>query len=106
MTPWKKAYNTAMACGISSQEYSAKILECLENGVVISTPMEFLAALDAEHDGQPAWFVYMAAGGPGNVLGRFMRYAPEPRPYVLWHRHNEDRRRVFAWDKLIKKARI
>jgi hypothetical protein len=48
----------------------------------------------------------MALGGNGNVLRRFMRYAPEPLPWVVWHRNNEERLRAFRWDQLAKKARI
>lgn len=93
-----------MAHGISTEEWSRRIAECLECGYVFSTPSEFMAAMDGEHDGQPAYRVWVAAGGAGNVLRRFMRYAPEPRPWVIWHRRNEARSRVFAWDKLMKKA--
>lgn len=104
MTPWLRAYNSALKHGVSPQEWSERVSECLQRGYVFSSPTEFVAALDAEHDGQPAYFVYYAAGGSGNVLHRFLRYAPRPVPWVIWHRRNEARPRVFAWDKLIKKA--
>jgi hypothetical protein len=39
-------------------------------------------------------------------VSRFMRYAPRPLPWVVWHRNNEERPRAFAWNKLAKKARI
>ena len=106
MTPWQQAFTWAIAHDISEDEWQAKIEHCLLHGWVISTPDHFLAFHKTEHAGQPAYFVSMALGGSGHVLQRFMRYAPEPLPWVLWHRNNETRLRAFAWDKLQKKARI
>lgn len=104
MTPWLQAYQSALKHGISPQEWSERISDCLQRGYVWCSPQEFLAFENAEHNGEPAYFVYFAAGGTGNVLARFLRYAPQPRPWVIWHRRNETRPRVFAWDKLMKKA--
>lgn len=104
MTPWQSAYIWALESGISPQEWHDNIGRCLLDGYVVSTPQEFVAFYETQHNGQPAYFVYVAAGGAGHVLGRFMRYAPRPLPYVIWHRRNEARPRVFAWDKLMKKA--
>ena len=104
MTPWEKAYITAMDSGVSPEEYERRMGLCLREGYVFSTPSEFLAAHDAEHLGQQAYFILSAVGGTGNVLARFMRYAPEPRPWILWCRNNEQRVRAFAWDKLARKA--
>lgn len=104
MTPWEKAYTSATESGVSPEEYEQRMGLCLREGYVFSTPWEFLAAHDAEHSGQPAYFILSAVGGTGNVLARFMRYAPEPRPWILWCRNNEQRVRAFAWDKLARKA--
>ena len=107
MTPWQKAQHWALQHGIPAEDWQAKIEECLLRGWLISTPDDFVAALPDEHDGQPAYFVVMALGhGGGHALQRFLRYAPGPRPYVLWHRRNEPRRRAFRWEQLAKKARI
>ena len=106
MMPWKQAYEYAMKRGVSPEEWRKRINWCLEYGHVISTPKEFLAFHDAEHNGEPAYFVAIALGGTGNVLGRFMRYACEKKKWVLWCRNNEERVRVFAWDKLARKAGI
>jgi hypothetical protein len=103
MTPWLQAYNSALKFGITPEEWSERISECLQRGYVFSSPTEFVAALDTEHQGEMAYLVYIAAGGSGHVLGRFLRYAPRPKPWVIWHRRNEARPRVFAWDKLMKK---
>lgn len=104
MTPWIKAYEIARERGVSPEEYEQRMWRCMNDGYVFSTPDEFMAAHNAEHNGQPAYFILSAVGGSGNVLARFMRYAPEPRPWVLWCRNNEDRLRVFSWDKLARKA--
>jgi hypothetical protein len=105
-TPWQKAQHWALQHGIAAEDWKAKIEECLLRGWLISTPDDFVAALPAEHDAQPAYFVYMACGGSGHPLHRFMRYAPRPLPWVLWHRKNEKRQRAFRWEQLAKKARI
>jgi len=104
MTPWLQAYHSALKHGISPQEWSAWIKHCLREGYIFSTPTEFLAVIDTDYNGEPAYFVYYAAGGTGHVLKRFLRYAPSPKPWVIWHRRNEAQPRVFAWDKLTKKA--
>jgi hypothetical protein len=106
MTPWQQAFNWATAHGITPEEWERKIEACLQAGWVISTPEEFVAAHPAEHNGEPAYFVFMACGGSGHPLHRFLRYAPRPVPWVLWHRRNEKRLRAFRWDQLAKKARI
>ncbi len=103
-TALETAYATAQQHGISPEEFRQRISDCFARGYVFSTPSEFVAAEPCEHNGQPAYFVYMAAGGSGNALGRFLRYAPEPRPYIIWQRRNDGRPRVFTWDKLMKKA--
>lgn len=104
MTPWIKSYQIAIEHGVSPEEYEQRMNHCLLHGYVVSTPREFLAFHESEHNGQPAYFVLSAVGGTGNVLARFMRYAQEPRHWVLWCRNNEERVRVFAWDKLARKA--
>lgn len=104
MTPWQKAYSMAIEHGASPEEYEERMGLCLREGYIFSTPTEFLAAHDAGHNGEMAYFVLSAVGGDGNVLARFLRYAPEPRPWVLWCRNNEQRIRAFRWDKLARKA--
>jgi hypothetical protein len=106
MTPWQLAHSTAMSTGVTPEEWDRRLGRCLASGWVISTPTEFLAFHEAEYHEQPAYFVLMAAGGGGNVLARFMRYAPEPKPWVLWCRNNESRIRAFHWEQLSKKAGI
>jgi hypothetical protein len=106
MTPWQQAYTWALEHGVTLEEWAEKIEHCLLHGWIVSTPDHFLAFHKTEHNGQPAYFVVKALGGSGNVLQRFMRYAPEPLPWVLWHRNNEKRQRAFRWEQLAKKARI
>ena len=106
MTPWQQAYTWALASGVSEDEWRRQIEKCLMDGWVISTPDEFVAAHPAQHNGEQAYFVFMALGGSGNALGRFLRYAPRPVPWVIWHRRNEKRLRAFRWEQLAKKARI
>ena len=102
--PWQLAYTTAIEQGVSPEEYADRIGLCWLHGTVVSTPTEFLAFHEASHLGERAYFVCMAVGGYGNVLERFLRYAPEPRRWVLWCRNNEERIRAFRWDKLARKA--
>jgi hypothetical protein len=104
MKPWVKAYEIAVECGVSPEEYEERMGLCVRDGYIFSTPDEFMAAHDAEHNGEPAYFILSAVGGSGNVLARFLRYAPEPKPWVLWCRNNEQRIRAFRWDKLARKA--
>jgi hypothetical protein len=93
-----------MEHGITPQQWHDKIQQVLSGGAyVVITPEEFLVVEQTEHHGEPAYFVYMAAGGIGNVVRRFMRFVPA-RPWVLWHRRNEKRLRVFRWETLAKKA--
>jgi hypothetical protein len=106
MTPWQKAFIWALARGVTQEQWGQKVEHCLNHGWVISTPDQFLAFYKTEHAGQPAYFVVMALGGSGNVLQRFMRYAPEPLSWVLWCRNNEPRVRAFQWEQLAKKAGI
>jgi hypothetical protein len=106
MTPWRQAFTWALANGVTQERWEREVARCLNEGWFISTPDQFLAFYKTEHAGQPAYFVVMALGGNGNVLRRFMRYAPEPLPWVVWHRNNEERLRAFRWDQLAKKARI
>jgi hypothetical protein len=107
MSAWKQAYDLAIAQGVSDQEWKDRIGQCLDDGYVFSTPTHFLAVQNAEHLGEPAYFVLSAFGGDGgNVLARFMRYIQTPKPWVLWCRNNERRIRAFRWDKLAKKAGI
>lgn len=106
MTAWQSAYIWASEHGVTPQEWHDNIERCLLEGWIISTPDTFLAFRKDQHAGRPAYFVAMAYGGSGHPLKRFMQYAPEPLPWVLWHRNNEPRLRAFAWDKLAKKARI
>jgi hypothetical protein len=74
---------------------------------VFSAPDLFVAWHDETHNGQPAYFVVSAVGVNNEpVLKRFLRYAPHPKPWVLWSRNNERRVRAFAWDRLAKKAGI
>jgi hypothetical protein len=104
VTPWEKAHAIADQCGVSQEEFHLRMARCFADGYVMATPLEFLAVHHDEHNGEPAYFVLMAVGGFGNVVSRFMRYVPKPRPWVLWCRNNEERVRVFAWDKLARKA--
>jgi hypothetical protein len=106
MAPWQQAYQWSLEHGVTPQQWSEKIERCLLSGWVISTPDHFLAFHKSQHNGHPAYFVVMALGGSGNVLQRFMRYAPEPLPWVLWHRNNQQQLKAFHWDQLAKKARI
>ena len=104
MTPWEQAHHIATQQGVSEEEFHQRMARCFADGYVVATPSEFLALHHDEHNGEPAYFVLSAVGGSGNVLARFMRYVPEPRPWVLWCRNNEERVRVFSWDKLARRA--
>lgn len=113
MLPWQKAkqwhdkHNGTLA-------FAELIGWHLSAGVVYSAPDAFMLAREVRWDGQEAhdegernaWLVELAAAADGaNAFGRFMRVAPQPQPWVVWHRRNEHRCRVFAWDKLTKKLK-
>jgi hypothetical protein len=107
MRPHRLAYELAMSQGVPHEEYERRMGRCVEEGYVFSTPELFMAAHDDEHEGQPAYFVLFAVGINNEpVLKRFLKYAPHPKPWVVWARNNEQRRRAFAWDRLAKKAGI
>jgi hypothetical protein len=101
------AYELSMMQGVSHEEYERRMDMCAERGYVFSTPDIFLAFHDETYNEQPAYFVLSAVGvNNEKVLQRFMKYAPHPKPWVLWSRNNEQRIRAFAWDRLAKKAGI
>jgi hypothetical protein len=107
MTSWQKAHAWAMRHGITPAEWKQKLEQALlGGGYVFVTPDDFMVAERTEHEGEPAYFIYMALGTGRDTLRRLGRYFPEPLPWVLWHRRNEPRLRAFRWDKLAKKVRI
>lgn len=107
MRPYLAAYELAMSQGVPHEEYERRMGRCVEEGYVFSAPELFVAWHDETHNGQPAYFVVSAVGVNSEpVLKRFLKYAPHPKPWVLWSRNNEHRVRAFAWDRLAKKAGI
>jgi len=80
-------------------------------GYVWSSPDFFILGFKAriEVAGKPeqdmdgdAWFVHLAASAPGkrgvDCLKEFMRLAPEPLPFVAFHRRGDWK--VYRWDRL------
>lgn len=104
MMPYLRAHARAIKNGVTPEEYEERMGLCLREGYVFSTPTDFMAAHDAGHNGEMAYFVLTAVASGDNVLARLMGYFPEPRPWVLWCRNNEQRIRAFRWDKLARKV--
>jgi hypothetical protein len=98
---------------IPEQPFSEAVLNCFKEGLLYSSPEIFLCAREVLWDGETAymsnrpnaWFVHMAASsGHANPVKAFMQAATKPHRWVLWHRRNEERLRVFNWESLARKV--
>jgi hypothetical protein len=89
--------------GRGPKEFAQDLWEHLQDGFVSSSPRHFVMGravmLD---DGRHAWLVTMAVGA---CVSDIVRMAPFPLECVAFHRHGQERLRVYNFDRLTRGMR-
>lgn len=73
-------------------DFAALVAGYLASGFVYSGDDAFILAMPR---GEDTWFVHLAAGR----VSRFQELAPQPRPWIAWHRRGERKLRRYSWER-------
>ena len=115
MTPWERA--KLWQTENSTQPFEEVVGWHLSCGVVYSTSQLFLLAHEVHYDptlnqashDQPhnAWFIELAAVTRHlNPFCEFMKIAPHPQEWIVFHRRNSFEPHAYRWSRFASKVRF